>query len=134
MGNIKHTLTEEDLNNALRNKMSDPSLSYEDIYRGINEIKPNLWKFLYKHLPIQSVLLLGSIGGLFFIHKDTGWFKLVLALYVVFGIIFIDGLRRNHHNISVAIVMLLLFLLLAMTETINSDEIIRLCGKIFDSV
>lgn len=60
MGKSKDTITEQDIQDLLKARMKNPDLSYEDIYKGIDEIHPTYNKQIFKKNWLPCLCIIAS--------------------------------------------------------------------------
>ena len=130
MANKDNEITRDDILALVDVKTKVSDITYSDIFKTIDNIRPNntreFWKYFWIPLVVSSI----SIVGMLFLTPDTAWHRLSIIIYAICCVGGIIVFRRFDKNIWWLLLVEILILYLIFAETLTMDGLIKLIEKV----
>ena len=130
MANKDNEITREDILALVDVKSKVSGISYSDIFKTIDRIRPNDTKEFWKCFWFPLMLFAVSIIGLLFLTPNTAWHRLSLIVYVVSGVIGIIVFQKFDKKWWWLLLVKILIVYLVFAETLTMEGLIKLIERV----
>mgnify|MGYP006916080864 CR=1 FL=1 len=130
MGNKNNEITREDILALVDVKTKVSDISYSDIFKTIDKIKPNVTREFWKYFWIPLLLFSVSIAGMLFLVPNTAWHRLSIIVYVVSSVGGIIVFHKFEKNWWWIILVEILIVYLIFAETLTMEGLIKLIERV----
>lgn len=127
----KKVITEADIQNLLKTRMKNPNLTYEDIYRGIDEIHPSYTCQIIKYISVPVFFLVASMILMVVFRENWIVKRISIIVYSLAAIVFVLVFKHYGKKLIIWIFILCMFFYLSYSEDIDITYLWNLIKTIF---
>ena len=131
MASDKKEISSKDILDLVEAKTKDSHITYEDIFRKIDSVRPNYNKEMWKRLWIPVSFYFVSIIGMLFITKNTAWHRLsvITFCFSTFGGCYL--LDKYEKRWWWVLLLDLLILYVVFSEALLIEDFIKVIKEVF---
>ena len=130
MASNKKEITRQDVLDLVQAKAQDPRISMAEIFRSVDNVKPNYNRELWSVFWIPILFYLASVVGMLFLVPNNSWHRLSIIVFVLstLGGVFILSKYEKKWWWLILVDATILYLI--FSETLSMYGIIKLIEKI----
>lgn len=130
MENKNNEISRQDILALVDVKTKASNITYSDIFKSIDNLKPNNSKEFWRLFWIPLVSFVVSIVGMLFISPNTSWHRLSIIVYVLSSAGGIIIFKKFDKSWWWLLLVEILIIYLVFAETLTMDGLIKLIEKV----
>lgn len=130
MANKENEISSQDILALVDMKTKVSNITYSDIFKTIESIRPNNTKEFWQYFWIPLVFFVVSIVGMLFVAPDTAWHRLSIIVYVFASVGGIIVFQRFDKRWWWLLLVEILIIYLVFAETLTMEGLIKIIEKV----
>lgn len=123
-------ITREDILALVDVKTKATNISYSDIFKTIDNIKPDNTKEFWQYFLLPLLFFVAAIVGMLFISPNSSWHRFSIIVYVLSSVAGILIFQKFEKNYWWLLLVEVLILYLVFAESLTMDGLVKLIEKV----